>query len=86
MQLHRPIIREAAYSIYILSKMMSDDRRPQSLLLGLYLPRMRTLRKIHSDQDLRGLPELYDIDNVLPRTDERTGDRNELGPGELREP
>jgi hypothetical protein len=65
---------------------MNDVHDHKSLILGLYLARMGTLCKIHSDQDLRGLPELYEIDNVLPYTDKCTGDCNELRPGEVCEP
>lgn len=47
---------------------------------------MCTLCKVHPYEDLRRLPELYEIDNILAYTDECAGDCNEFGPGEIREP
>lgn len=47
---------------------------------------MRTLCKVHPYKDLRRLPELYEIDNVLPYTDECTGNGDEFRPGEGCEP
>jgi hypothetical protein len=47
---------------------------------------MRTLCKVHPYEDLRRLPELYEINNVLPYTDECTGNGDEFRPGEGCEP
>lgn len=54
--------------------------------LSSLLPFLRPLRQIHTDQDFRSLPELYQVDDILQGANREAHESHQLGPGKGQKP
>lgn len=67
-------------------KQRQSSEGPSSLDFFCHPPRLRPLYQIHSHEDLGGLPQLDDVDDVLQCGDWEADKSDELWPGEALQP
>ena len=67
-------------------KQRQSSEGPSSLNLFGHPPRLRPLHQIHSYEDLGGLPQLDDVDDILQCRDREADESDELWPGEALQP